>query len=91
MKKFLSIFTLFFCIAVIARANDKNEKLVISQWLKTQSHDISFPVFHDTENTNGKSFELKELLEFDHISLKDHFPQDGKVLSETNDNALCIP
>ena len=88
MKKLVSVFTLFFCIAAISQANDKSEKLMFSQWLKTQSHEVSFPVFHDTENTQGKTFEIKDLLEFEYFNLQDHFPEIGKVLLQTNSNTL---
>lgn len=65
-----------------------NDKLVISQWLVTPAHEIKLPVFHDRLNTSGDAFSMKDLLEFDHLNLNDHFPKEGKPAGKADGVAL---
>ncbi len=58
-----------------------NDKLVISTWLHTPAKEVNIPLFSDTENTRGETFDISQLLEFDHIDLEQHFPQIGKPLT----------
>ena len=88
MKKSFLLIISFLWASGFTEANDKNDKLVISTWLKTTAHEVSFPVFHDVENTKGNTFKLQNLLEFEHINLKGHFPQDGKTLATINDTPI---
>ena len=85
MNKRLFSISLLMLFAFQLSAGDK---LVISNWLKTQPHKVQFPVFHDVENTRGNTFELRNLLEFDHFSFTDHFPQAGKTLGSINGKQL---
>ncbi len=82
-KHLFLIFALTITLKSIA-----GDKLVISQWLKTSSHEVVLPVFHDLKNTKGKTFEMRNLLEFDHVNLSNHFPEKGKVLTSANETLL---
>ncbi len=75
---------LLFCFLGISGMMHANDKLVISRWLTTQPQEISLPVFHESKNTAGKSFEMLNLLDFEQVQLKDHFPQEGKTLYTFN-------
>lgn len=78
MKKTL---VLLFCTLYFGVLSQANDKLVISQWLTIPAHEVRFPVFYDEPNTAEKTFENRHLLEFDHISFGDYYPQTGKPLT----------
>jgi dipeptidyl aminopeptidase/acylaminoacyl peptidase len=65
-----------------------NNKLVVSNWLTIDSHSVILPAFHQLENTKGKTFETVNLLTFDHLNLRNHFPEDGKVVSAIDGKQL---
>ena len=88
MRKSIVIFTAFFWLTNQVFANEDSNKIVISKWLKTASHELLLPIFHNLENTKGKTFELTDLLEFDHVSFDGYFPQEGKLLSQVNGETL---
>lgn len=68
------------------------EKLVISQWLSSGAQQVNYPAFHTHENTQGESFSDRDLLVFEHLSLKDIFPeQDMPFLWPTNGSQTWTP
>ncbi len=74
MKKIRIILIVLFTIPLGLMGS---ERLVISTWLKTGPMELKFPVFHDTENVEGKTFSATNLLTFEHLSLEDYYPREG--------------
>jgi dipeptidyl aminopeptidase/acylaminoacyl peptidase len=64
------------------------EKLAISNWLRTQPHELTLPVFHDRGNIKGDTFGLRQLLEFDHFNLQNHYPAQNIVLGQGDGEEL---
>ncbi len=60
--------------------NIASEKVVISGWLTTSPLEVNYPVFHDAPDVEGNTFSVRQLLIFDHIDLKDYYPEEGKKL-----------
>ena len=59
---------------------DAGGRLAISEWLSTSPLGINYPVFHNTPDVEGNTFSDRRLLVFDHIDLKDYYPEEGKTL-----------
>jgi dipeptidyl aminopeptidase/acylaminoacyl peptidase len=71
MKK---LFTLTL-LALVAAGFAQNEKIQITEWLSIPVQELSYPVFHDAENTQGKLFLDENLLNFDHFHMAGHLPE----------------
>jgi len=85
MQRFILIIILSGLLPVHSSAK---EKLVISQWLKTNTIALSYPVGYHTENTAGKPFSDGDLLVFQHISLSEYFPEAGMGHAWPNGQSL---
>jgi len=86
MKKTILIFMLF-VTAFISKAI-ASEKLVISNWLKSGTHPVDLPVFHETRNTDGDVFKMSELLNTNQVDLSDHFPVENEDIGSFNGTNL---
>ncbi len=86
MSKAFMIFLLPFFLAFTANSN--NNKVVVSQWMKTSPQILETPVFADKENVMGETFSEADLLEQTFLSLDDHFPQPGKTLMVKNGSTV---
>ncbi|MFW6224499.1 MAG: TolB family protein, partial [Bacteroidota bacterium] len=87
MSKAVMIFFLSF-LWVFAATSSNNNKVVVSQWMKTSPQLLETPVFANTENVMGETFSEASLLEQTFLSLEDHFPQPGKTLMVRNGNTI---
>lgn len=56
----------------------QNHTIIIAEWLSVPARKLSYPVFHDLENTQGKTFNYENLLNFERFNLNDHFPVEGE-------------
>jgi hypothetical protein len=78
MKKLVFLIILgLFAIGTFAQT----ETVTISEWLTIPVQKLNYPVFHDLENTQGKTFSDEILLNFEHFNLSNHFPVDNKVFT----------
>jgi dipeptidyl aminopeptidase/acylaminoacyl peptidase len=78
MKKVVFLLILAVCAADIFA---QSEKISITEWLTIPAQKKNYPVFHQLENTQGKTFSDENLLNFEHFSFKDHFPANNEVLA----------
>lgn len=76
----------FLMLLFLVYAGHSNDKVVISQWMRTSPQLLEIPVFADKENIEGETFSAADLLEQTFISLEDHFPENGKTLMVRNGN-----
>lgn len=82
-----SLFVLLLVAASLFRGHAEN-RLAISQWLSIEPHTVEMPTFHQQPNTRGNTFELRNLLDFNHIQFQNHFPAPAKVLTHINGRDL---
>lgn len=64
------------------------ERLVISQWLKTNALEVFLPMGHDTENTAGSTFSSSDMLVFDQMAMSAYFPEAGMTSSWLHGQSL---
>lgn len=86
MKRKL-LFAVLLTLTIISKGIS-GEKLVISTWLKSETHTVILPVFAKTENTSGETFKISELLNFDQADISEHFPIENKELGYFNNERL---
>ena len=60
--------------------NDTKTQISVSTWLMLGPIEARFPVFNETKNIKGKEFDLKNLLQFEQVSLQNWKPQPGSEL-----------
>jgi len=60
------------------------EKIVISRWLSTPALEVHYPLFYDVPNVEGNVFTDRQLLLFDHMDLRNYYPEEGKTLTWLN-------
>jgi len=77
MKK-LSLY--FIALVMVCFYTSAQEKLVVSNWLSTTSFEVPNPVFYANPNTRGKTFNIEEILSFNHFNLNGIFPENEKIL-----------
>jgi|LSQX01.3.fsa_nt_gb dipeptidyl aminopeptidase/acylaminoacyl peptidase len=71
-----SYFVLLLCV-LLSMPGLASEKLVVSQWLTAGALPLQYPAFHQVQNVEGKTFSNNDLLSFNHLNLKDYFPEEG--------------
>jgi dipeptidyl aminopeptidase/acylaminoacyl peptidase len=59
----------------------QDEKITIIEWLALSALELSYPVFQEQENTQGKTYSDENLLNFEHFNLSDHFPAENEVFA----------
>ncbi len=76
----ISIILMLFFNFLISEEKQKKE-IPLNQWLKLGPVQAVLPVFHDVKNIKGKTYELKNLLEFDQIKTDKLYPEQGKKVN----------
>lgn len=71
-----SYFVLLFCL-LLPGILLASEKMVLSRWLSTPALPLQYPAFHQVQNVEGKTFSNNDLLSYNHLGLKDYFPEEG--------------
>jgi hypothetical protein len=67
----------------------QSEKIIIREWLAIPAQkSLNYPVFHQHENIQGKTFSDENLLNFEHFNLSDHFPAENEVFAVRDGNQL---
>ncbi len=66
--------------AVADQGEDPNEPISILEWLVTDSVEQALPAFDEVKNLEGKVFELKNLLGFEPVEIKEWWPMAGDEL-----------
>ncbi|MBC8183582.1 S9 family peptidase [candidate division KSB1 bacterium] len=62
-------------------SGEKQEKEIpLDQWLKLGPVQTPLPVFHDVKNMKGKTFDFKNLLQFDQIKIDELYPEPGAII-----------
>jgi dipeptidyl aminopeptidase/acylaminoacyl peptidase len=75
-------FFLFFHLTAFALTlHAQSQKVAIQEWLAIPTQTLAYPVFHDLENTQGKTFNDENLLRFPRFNLKGHFPEENKTIA----------
>ncbi|MDZ7330524.1 MAG: S9 family peptidase [candidate division KSB1 bacterium] len=70
--------TLWWFLVPSNAESDKSE-IQIADWLGIGPMEARLPIFHDTKNLNGKQFDMKSLLAFEHLSVDKLWPSEGEV------------
>jgi hypothetical protein len=78
MKKLLFLVILGLCATEMFA---QTETVTISEWLTIPAQKLNYPVFHELENTQGKTFSDENLLNFEHFNLSNHFPANNEVFA----------
>jgi hypothetical protein len=78
MKKLLFLVIIGLCATKMFA---QTEILTISEWLTIPAQKLNYPVFHELENTQGKTFNDENLLNFPHFNLSNHFPAKNEVFA----------
>ncbi|MBE0661447.1 MAG: S9 family peptidase [Bacteroidales bacterium] len=78
MKKVIFLVILGLCSTSIVA---QTQTVTISDWLTIPAQTVAYPVFHELENTQGKTFSDENLLNFEHINFSDHYPAINEVLA----------
>lgn len=61
-----------------------SKKISVDEWLHLGSLIVKMPLANDDKDVNGKAFNEKTLLQFDHISIGDLHPAIGELAAFTN-------
>lgn len=69
------------CAAEPAAAETEKKVATITAWLQAGPLSEPLPAFHDVKNLQGKAFELKNLLEFEHAEVKRWWPAAGDAFT----------
>jgi dipeptidyl aminopeptidase/acylaminoacyl peptidase len=69
-----AILSLFAALSHAETPCDPNRPIAIKNWLQTEPQPQALPVFNDVKNFAGKKFQLKDLLDFEQIDLRDIWP-----------------
>ena len=59
---------------------DPNRPIAVTTWLQTNTVEQALPAFNNIKNLDGKTFELKDLLEFEHVAIDSMQPKEGDKL-----------
>jgi dipeptidyl aminopeptidase/acylaminoacyl peptidase len=83
-KYFISCLTVLLLAALpIAGQNsddDGNRSRPITSWLINGPYEMALPVFHESRNLQGKTFNMESLLEFKAFDYSHWHPQQGDIL-----------
>ena len=82
MKK-IFVSTLFVVLSVticFAAPKEDSKQVLIKSWLQTEAVELHLPAFHSTENIDGKTFELKNLLQENQLDLDKIRPAENEVI-----------
>ena len=64
------------------------EKISIDQWLMLPAQALNFPLFHQVENINGKTFSDADLLNFCEYNFEGHFPEEDGTFAAAGGGKL---
>jgi dipeptidyl aminopeptidase/acylaminoacyl peptidase len=78
----------FIVLCILTLSNAFSNRVIISSWLQTPAHPLSLPAFHANRNVAGNTFEVADLLRFNHIHLQNQFPQEGHILANSDGKDL---
>jgi dipeptidyl aminopeptidase/acylaminoacyl peptidase len=65
---------------------ENNKSLTIKNWLQVNTESIQLPAFHSTQNMEGKSFELQNLLQENHLDKGTLQPTEKDILKWNSEN-----
>lgn len=81
-KIFVStLFVILSASLCFASPKDDSKKVMITNWLQTDGVDLHLPAFHSTQSVDGKTFELKNLLQEKQLDIKKINPAENEILN----------
>ena len=64
------------------------KKIPIKNWLQTNPVNIQLPAFHSSQNMDGNSYELKNLLQENHLDKNKLQPKENDILKWNGENLV---
>lgn len=88
MKKyFVSIVLIILCTTLYCSAQKENSKsLSIKNWLQVNTESIQLPAFHSTQNMDGNTYELQNLLQENYLDKSKLQPTEKDILKWNGEN-----
>ena len=87
----LQLTVILLSILTLTTLAQKNDDIIINDWLKAGNIYLEYPVFNNIENIKGKKFEMKDLLKFHYLDVNDLHPvADSTLLRKEGQNFQWI-
>ncbi|MFA9371969.1 MAG: prolyl oligopeptidase family serine peptidase [Labilibaculum antarcticum] len=90
-KHFVSIVLVILSTTLYCSAQKENNKsLSIKNWLQVNAESIQLPAFHSTQNMDGDTYELQNLLQENHLDKDKLQPAEKDILKWNGENLQWI-